>query len=74
MSTPAHKFSALATRMDHGPDGESTTPGSLILRPTNDGWMLVGSDGEVVFRGLGAEGRRQCLRFARDQRALLLRS
>jgi hypothetical protein len=74
MSSLAHKASALATGTDHKPDVESTVPQSLLLRPSDDGWMLIGTDGEVIFHGLGAEGRRQCLRFARDHRAILLRS
>jgi hypothetical protein len=35
------------------------------LLSTDDGWSLVGSDGEMLFRGLGAHGRRQCLEEAR---------
>jgi hypothetical protein len=74
MSTPAHKFSPLTTDMDQTPNVESAVPGYLLLRPTDDGWMLVGTDGEVIFHGPGIEGRRQCLRFAHDHRAILLRS
>lgn len=74
MSTPAHKSSWLATDLDQKPNLESAVPGYLLLRPTDDGWMLVRTDGEVIFRGAGVEGRRQCLRFAHDHRAILLRS
>jgi hypothetical protein len=37
----------------------------VILRPTEDGWSLIGPDGELVFRGFGLKGRRECLEFAR---------
>lgn len=37
-----------------------------ILAPSEDGWSLVGPAGELLFRGLGARGRRECLEFARD--------
>jgi hypothetical protein len=36
----------------------------LLLRPSDDGWSLLTPDGEVVYRGLGEAGRRQCLKFA----------
>jgi hypothetical protein len=38
----------------------------LYLRPTEDGWSLLNSAGEVLFRGFGLDGRRQCLEFARE--------
>lgn len=38
----------------------------LRLSPTEDGWSLINPQGKVVFRGLGVEGRRACLEFARD--------
>jgi hypothetical protein len=37
----------------------------LTLRPTEDGWTLIGAHGEVVFRGAGVRARRACLEFAR---------
>ncbi len=37
-----------------------------ILAPTEDGWSLVGPTGELLFRGFGVRGRRECLEFARD--------
>jgi hypothetical protein len=37
----------------------------LRLRPTGDGWSLIGERGELVFCGLGTAGRRACLEFAR---------
>ena len=39
--------------------------GRFRLLPTSDGWSLVGPDGAVAFRGLGARARRECLEFAR---------
>ena len=74
MSSPAHEVSALVPGIAHKPHVEGTVPESLLLRPSQDGWMLIGTGGEVIFHGLGAEGRRQCLRFARDHRTILLRS
>ena len=38
----------------------------LYLRATEDGWSLLNSAGEVLFRGFGLDGRRQCLEFARE--------
>lgn len=37
-----------------------------LLAPTEDGWSLVGPTGELLFRGSGMRGRRECLEFARD--------
>ncbi len=37
-----------------------------LLAPTEDGWSLVGPAGELLFRGFGVRGRRECLEFARD--------
>jgi hypothetical protein len=37
-----------------------------MLRPSADGWSLLGPDGEVLFRGLGTGARRQCLEQARE--------
>ncbi len=65
MTALAHTPSAFEIR---GPaalsDGQ---PERLTLRPTGDGWSLLGPDGEVVFHGLGRHGRHECLQFARDR-------
>ena len=37
------------------------------LLPTEDGWSLVGPNGELIFRGLGRQARRQCLEAARER-------
>jgi hypothetical protein len=42
----------------------------LWLRATGDGWSLVDSNGDVVFRGVGRASRRQCLEFAREHGVL----
>ena len=65
MSALAHRPAAFAIRMAGKLESSSTAPGTLTLRPTEDGWALIGSDGKVVFRALGVRGRRQCLEFAR---------
>ena len=36
------------------------------LVPSDDGWTLLTTDGQLVHRGLGYQARRECLRFARD--------
>jgi hypothetical protein len=43
----------------------SHTYTQLHLCPDGDGWALLASDGEVVFRAGGIRGRQRCLRFAR---------
>jgi hypothetical protein len=45
-------------------------PERFILRPTGDGWSLLGPGGEVVCHGLGRRGRHECLQFARDRGVL----
>jgi hypothetical protein len=37
------------------------------LLACEDGWSLVGPNGELIFRGLGRRGRRQCLEAARER-------
>lgn len=44
----------------------------LFLRATGDGWSLLNSADEVLFRGFGLAGRRQCLEFAREIRVLVV--
>jgi hypothetical protein len=49
--------------------GSRAAPGAsmrrLRLRQTDDGWSLLGPDGEIVFRAMGDRARRRCLEFAR---------
>jgi hypothetical protein len=59
---------------------ETTTPdalhvlalgaGPVRLRPTGDGWSLVGPDEELLFHAPGIRGRRRCLEYARDEGVL----
>ena len=65
MSALAHRPAAFAIRMANQRDASHTATDTLTLRPTGDGWALLGSGGDVVFRALGLGGRRQCLEFAR---------
>ena len=65
MSAIAHKPAAFALRLGAKPLAEAAVPGYLRLRPTEDGWSLVGTAGDVVFHALGLRGRRQCLEYAR---------
>jgi hypothetical protein len=62
MNTLAHRPAAFELRTSDRPAARS----SLFLRPTEDGWSLVGPGGELVHRGLGTRSRRECLEYARD--------
>lgn len=44
----------------------------MRLLSTEDGWSLVGPNGELVFRGLGRDGRRRCLEAARERGILVV--
>jgi hypothetical protein len=66
MSAIAHEPAAFELR--HGAEGRvrGATVQPLWLRPTEDGWSLMGANGDVIFRGLGRGARRECLELARD--------
>jgi hypothetical protein len=64
MTALAHRPIAVGIRPDRG---REVTASQLRLRPTEDGWSLIGSRGEVVFRGLGVRARRECLEYARER-------
>jgi hypothetical protein len=64
MTTFQHNPAAFAIAAADKSDVPSTAGGYLILRPTEDGWSLITSDGEVVYRGLGTRARRRCLEVA----------
>ena len=70
MNPSVTKIPALMADMAEKPRVRSTASGSLVLRPTQDGWALLGPDGEVVFHGHGVAGRHQCLEFAHDHGAI----
>jgi hypothetical protein len=63
MTALAHRGLAFEVRTDRS---RNLTASQLRLRPTEDGWSLIGPRGEVVFRGLGVRARRECLEYARD--------
>lgn len=44
----------------------------LQLRPSGDGWSLVGVDGRVVFAAVGRSARQRCLQFAQAGGVLAL--
>ncbi len=46
------------------PDGAAAIR-HCSLRATEVGWMLLASDGEIIFQGQGRSSRRECLNFAR---------
>jgi hypothetical protein len=66
MSTLAHRPAAFAIHFT-APAPAMPCP---VLRPTEDGWSLVSPSGELMFRGLGAKARRECLEFARARGVL----
>jgi hypothetical protein len=74
MNAVADKPPAFELRI--GRDGSRRDPSAqrLALRATGDGWSLLGADGQVVFRGDGLAGRRQCLEFARGRGVLAVLS
>jgi hypothetical protein len=66
MTTTVRTSPAQAARSSAGGEARSPTPHRLILRSTEDGWVLLSHQGEVVFHGVGLPGRQRCLEFARD--------
>jgi hypothetical protein len=65
MTSVAHHPAAFAVHVDRDPRLRDESDGRLYLRATGDGWSLLNPAGEVLFRGFGLAGRRQCLEFAR---------
>jgi len=63
MSAIAHKPAAFELHLPREAPARART---LMLKPSADGWSLIGHDGEVLFRGLGTSARRQCLERARE--------
>jgi hypothetical protein len=63
MTALAYRTASLLVGARRGADVDAAGP--LTLRDSEDGWVLIGSDGEVVFRALGIRARRECLEFAR---------
>jgi len=45
--------------------GDTRTAGQPTLRASGDGYSLLGPTGEVLHRGFGPRGRRECLEAAR---------
>jgi hypothetical protein len=66
MNTTANTSSGSAARPSGSGTAPEAAPQRLILRCTEDGWVLLSHDGEIVFHGMGLPGRQQCLEFARD--------
>jgi hypothetical protein len=66
MTSPTHRPGRLEIRTFTRPCvGDQAHAGvRLTLRPSGDGWSLVGPAGQLVFHALGADGRRSCLEFA----------
>ncbi len=65
MSAIAHRSAAFEVRQGAEGRVRGATAPLVSLRPTEDGWSLLGANGELIFRGLGAGARRECLEYAR---------
>jgi hypothetical protein len=68
MSTLAHNAAAVEIRTLGKSNARAAN--RLTLRPTADGWSLLGPGGEVVCHGRGIAGRRVCLEYARARGVL----
>jgi hypothetical protein len=66
MTAIAHRPAAFELRLPREAAERERFAHTLTLKPSADGWSLLGPDGEVLFRGLGTGARRQCLEHARD--------
>jgi hypothetical protein len=66
MTTSFRTSSVPGSPAARGGEVPETAPHRLILRCTEDGWVLLSHDGQIVFHGVGLPGRQQCLEFARD--------
>jgi hypothetical protein len=66
MSAIAHKPAAFELRLPRDAAKRDRSGHTLMLKPSADGWSLIGPDGEVLFRGLGTAARRECLQRARE--------
>ena len=66
MTALAHRPAAFELRFPREASRADRPAHTLALKPSADGWSLLGVDGEVLFRGLGTGARRQCLEYARE--------
>jgi hypothetical protein len=66
MTAIAHKPAAFELRLPRDAAKRDRYAHTMTLKPSADGWSLIGPDGEVLFRGLGTSARRQCLQRARE--------
>jgi hypothetical protein len=62
--SPTHP-TALEVRGLRGSAAREARTARPTLRASDDGWSLIGADGELLFRGLGLRGRHECLEAAR---------
>jgi hypothetical protein len=70
MSSLTHTPAAIEAKMPDALHVLALGAGPVKLRPTGDGWSLVGPDEEVLFHAPGIRGRRRCLEFARNEGVL----
>ena len=64
MSSLRHKRSDAAVWPQAKPEVYSTSSGSLILRPSHDGWLLIDGHGQVLSESHGT--RRHYVEFVTD--------
>jgi hypothetical protein len=72
VSTIAFRPQATTVRALSASDEQVRVAAWLTLAPTDAGWCLRLADGEPVFEGIGRDGRRECLEFARAAGVLTL--
>jgi hypothetical protein len=58
--------SPLQARMREKPEVSSCAGGSLVMRPTDDGWRLTGAGDKVLFESHGRTPRRPRLEISED--------
>ena len=66
MTASIHQLAAFELQAPGRVHHRATVADRMLLRATEDGWSLMAHDGQLVFRGFGLAGRRQCLQFAHE--------
>lgn len=72
-SLPSSLTMAILAHIPADPSvGRSAVQGVLVIKATDEGWALVGQEGEAIFEAGGLEGRQACLNFAHEHGVLAL--
>jgi hypothetical protein len=74
MIAAAPKPAAFEVRVRDYARQRTGTARHVSIWATEDGYSLVAPDGTVLVRGLGRDGRRQCLEYAREHGVLVVYS